>query len=117
MTILRKDTIRPTGRVPAAGQLIGSWPRPKLYPMRRPPASMIVPGETGFHFQPGNAAELRERVEWCSSHLAELRAMRSKAKQAFEANYTGAANAKILLAAYRLAKRAVAGRKASHGHQ
>src|SRR5207302_1444094 len=27
-----------------------------------PPASMIVPGETGFHFQPGNAAELRERV-------------------------------------------------------
>jgi glycosyltransferase involved in cell wall biosynthesis len=78
-----------------------------------PPASMIVPGETGFHFQPGNAAELRERVEWCSSHLAELRAMRGKARQAFEANYTGAANAEILLAAYGMAKRTVAGHKAS----
>jgi len=78
-----------------------------------PPASMIVPEETGFHFQPGNVAALRERVEWCSSHLAELRAMRSKARQAFEANYTGEANAKILQAAYGSAKRTVAGRKAS----
>jgi len=77
-----------------------------------PPALMIVPGETGFHFQPGNAAELRERVEWCSSHLADLRAMRGKARQAFEANYTGAANAKILLTAYGMAKRAVDGGKA-----
>jgi len=78
-----------------------------------PPASMIAPGETGFHFQPGNVAELRKRVEWCSSHLAELRAMRGNARQAFEANYTGAANAKILLAGYASAKRIVAGRKAS----
>ncbi|HEV8183223.1 MAG TPA: glycosyltransferase family 4 protein, partial [Candidatus Angelobacter sp.] len=77
-----------------------------------PPASMIVPGETGFHFQPGNVAELRERVEWCSSHLAELRAIRGRARQAFEANYTGATNAEILLTAYGMAKRAVASRKA-----
>jgi glycosyltransferase involved in cell wall biosynthesis len=76
-----------------------------------PPASMIVSDETGFHFQPGNAKELRKRVEWCSSHLAEVRAMRSKARQTFEANYTGAANAKVLLAAYGMAKRAVAGHK------
>src|ERR1041385_5867322 len=78
-----------------------------------PPASMIVPGETGFHFQPGNVAELRERVEWCSNHLVELRAMRRRARQAFEANYTGAANAEILLTAYGMAKRTVAGRKAN----
>jgi glycosyltransferase involved in cell wall biosynthesis len=77
-----------------------------------PPASMIVPGETGFHFQPGNVAELRERVEWCSSHLAELRAIRGRARQAFEANYTGVTNAEILLTAYGMAKRAVASRKA-----
>ena len=77
-----------------------------------PPASMIAPGETGFHFQPGNVAELRERVEWCSSHLAELRAIRGRARQAFEANYTGVANAEILLTAYGMAKRTVASRKA-----
>jgi len=77
-----------------------------------PPAAMIVPGETGFHFQPGNAPELRERVEWCSRHLVELHAMRERARQAFEANYTGAANAEILLTAYGMAKRAVAGGKA-----
>lgn len=76
-----------------------------------PPASMIIPGETGFHFQPGNVAELRERVEWCSSHRAELRAMRGKARQAFEANYTGAANAEILLKAYGMAKSAIGDRK------
>ena len=78
-----------------------------------PPASMVIQGETGFHFQPGNVAELRERAEWCSTHLAELRAMRGKARQAFEANYTGDANAKILLAAYEMAKHAVAGCKAN----
>jgi glycosyltransferase involved in cell wall biosynthesis len=78
-----------------------------------PPASMIVPGETGFHFQPGNVAELRERVEWCSRHLVDLRAMRGKARQAFEANYTGAANAEILLRGYGMAKRAMAGHKAN----
>jgi hypothetical protein len=39
--------------------------------------------------------------------------MRGKARQAFEANYTGAANAKILMTAYGMAKRAVASRKAN----
>ena len=69
-----------------------------------PPASMVVPGETGFHFTPGNVAELRERVEWCSRNLEQLRAMRSKARQAFEAAYTGAANAAMLLAIYQKAQ-------------
>lgn len=78
-----------------------------------PPASMVIQGETGFHFEPGNVAELRERVEWCSTHITELRAMRGKARQAFEANYTGAANVKMLLTAYEMAKRKAADRKAN----
>ncbi|HZE24904.1 MAG TPA: glycosyltransferase family 4 protein, partial [Blattabacteriaceae bacterium] len=65
-----------------------------------PPATMVVPGETGFHFTPGNVAELRERVEWCSQNLDQLRAMRSKARQVFEDRYTGAANVQMLLAIY-----------------
>jgi len=70
---------------------------------------MIVPGETGFHFTPGSVPELRERVEWCSQNLDQLRAMRPKARQAFESNYTGTANARMLLGIYERA-RAAAGR-------
>src|SRR6476660_3247211 len=69
-----------------------------------PPASMVVAGENGFLFTPGNAAELRERVEWCSSNLASLRGLRSNARRAFEARYTGEANMEILLAIYRAAQ-------------
>jgi len=72
-----------------------------------PSASMLVTGETGFHFQPGNESELRERVEWCSRHLDHLRAMREHARTAFEASYTGSANIEILLSAYRAAQQTV----------
>ncbi len=54
-----------------------------------PPATMVVQGVTGFHFPPGNVAGLRERVEWCSRNLNQVRAMRPKARQAFENSYTG----------------------------
>jgi glycosyltransferase involved in cell wall biosynthesis len=67
---------------------------------------MVVPGETGFHFMPGSVAELRERVEWCSQNLDQLRAMRSRTRQEFENNYTGAANARMLLAIYARAQEA-----------
>ncbi len=69
-------------------------------------ATMVVPGETGFQFKPGSVAELRQRVEWCSQNLDRLRAMRPKARQAFESNYTGAANARMLLAIYERAQEA-----------
>jgi glycosyltransferase involved in cell wall biosynthesis len=67
---------------------------------------MVVPGETGFHFTPSYVAELRERLEWCSRNLDQLRAMRGKARQAFEACYTGSANAGMLLAIYGKAQEA-----------
>jgi glycosyltransferase involved in cell wall biosynthesis len=69
-------------------------------------ANMIVPGETGFQFMPGSVSELRERVEWCSQNLDQLRAMRSNARQVFENNYTGVANARMLLAIYKRAQEA-----------
>jgi glycosyltransferase involved in cell wall biosynthesis len=69
-------------------------------------ATMVVPGETGFQFKPGSVAELRERVEWCSQNLDQLRAMRPKARQAFESNYTGTANARRLLGIYERARAA-----------
>jgi glycosyltransferase involved in cell wall biosynthesis len=69
-----------------------------------PPATMVVHGVTGFHFAPGNVAEFRERVEWCSRNLNQLRAMRANARQAFENSYTGAANVQMLLAIYERAR-------------
>jgi glycosyltransferase involved in cell wall biosynthesis len=69
-------------------------------------ASMVVPGETGFHFTPGHVADLRERVEWCSQNLDQVRAMRSRARQEFEGNYTGTANARRLMAIYERAQEA-----------
>jgi len=74
-------------------------------------ATMVVPGETGFHFTPGSVAELRERVEWCSQNLDQLQAMRPRARQVFENSYTGAANARMLLAIYERARAA-----AGHAH-
>jgi glycosyltransferase involved in cell wall biosynthesis len=69
-------------------------------------ASMVVPGETGFHFTPGHVADLRERMEWCSQNLDQVRAMRSRARQEFEGNYTGTANARMLMAIYKRAQEA-----------
>jgi glycosyltransferase involved in cell wall biosynthesis len=70
------------------------------------PSGMVVPGKTGFHFTPGDAVALRERVEWCSRNLQELHGLRRNARAAFEEKYSGAANAEALLAIYRRAQEA-----------
>jgi glycosyltransferase involved in cell wall biosynthesis len=80
-----------------------------------PPASMVAPGKTGFHFEPGNANELRERVEWCSRNLAEIRSLRTNARRAFEENYTGPANLEMLIRIYEQARQRVSGRRAREG--
>jgi glycosyltransferase involved in cell wall biosynthesis len=80
-----------------------------------PPASIISHGETGFHFQPGNVSELRDRVEWCSRNIEQLRSMRGSARQAFEATYTGTANAEILLKIYRMAQETAASPRKTSG--
>jgi glycosyltransferase involved in cell wall biosynthesis len=66
-----------------------------------PPVSMVTPGQTGFHFSPGNASELRQQVEWCTRNAAEVHALRANCRAAFEAQYTGAANIEMLLTIYR----------------
>ncbi len=68
-----------------------------------PPGAMVVSGETGFHFAPANVAELREKVEWCSTNLDRVRGLRTAARRAFESSYTGAANAELLLRIYQKA--------------
>jgi glycosyltransferase involved in cell wall biosynthesis len=71
-------------------------------------ASMVTPGENGYHFAPGDVVALRRQVEWCSRNLESVRALRKNARAAFEDRYTGAANAEALLAIYRRAREAQA---------
>jgi glycosyltransferase involved in cell wall biosynthesis len=78
-----------------------------------PPSSMVVAGETGFHFAPANVAELREKVEWCSANLDRVRSLRAAARRAFETSYTGAANMELLLRVYQKAQAPLA--KANQG--
>jgi glycosyltransferase involved in cell wall biosynthesis len=78
-----------------------------------PPNTMVVSGETGFHFKPGNVSELRERVEWCSHNIGALRELRKAARKAFEAKYTGVANAERLVDIYRMAQQATASSRAT----
>jgi glycosyltransferase involved in cell wall biosynthesis len=69
-------------------------------------ASMVAPGENGYHFAPGDAADLRRQIEWCSRNLESMRALRKNARAAFEEKYAGATNAEALLAIYRRAQEA-----------
>ena len=68
-----------------------------------PPAAMVVPGLTGYHFVPGSISSLRERVEWCARNLQDVRALRKNARAAFEEKFTGTASAILLMDAYKKA--------------
>ena len=68
-------------------------------------ATMVVPGENGYHFAPGDALALRQQVEWCSRNLDNVRALRGTTRATFERKYTGAANASLLLAIYDRARK------------
>ncbi|HWZ41873.1 MAG TPA: glycosyltransferase family 4 protein [Candidatus Saccharimonadales bacterium] len=72
-------------------------------------ASMVTPGETGFHFEPGNAVDLREKISRCSRNLGEVRSLRAQARAEFELRYGGSANTVMLLAIYRKAQESMAG--------
>ena len=65
--------------------------------------SMVEPDKTGFHFEPGDPADLRRMAEWCSCNLATVSALRSNARAEFDAKYTGPANAQALIGIYRRA--------------
>jgi glycosyltransferase involved in cell wall biosynthesis len=67
-------------------------------------ASIVIRGETGFHFPPGDTVALKEQVEWCSRNLEQVRAMRRAARAAFEQKFTGRKSLEFLLNIYRRAR-------------
>jgi glycosyltransferase involved in cell wall biosynthesis len=67
-------------------------------------ASLVMPGQIGFHFPAGDVSALSERVKWCSQNLPEVRSLRKAARMVFERKFTGPQNLALLLSIYQHAQ-------------
>ena len=65
--------------------------------------SLVEHGRTGLRFRPGDPAELARRVEWSSSHPAEMDRMRGRTRSEFEAEYSAEKNYRTLREIYQRA--------------
>jgi glycosyltransferase involved in cell wall biosynthesis len=63
-------------------------------------STLIDHGRTGLHFHPDDPKDLAARVEWASSHPAQLDRMREEARAEYEAKYTAKRNYELLGAIY-----------------
>jgi len=67
-------------------------------------AELIDHGRTGLLFDPGNADDLADTVQYLFAHREEATHMRIMARQEYLQKYTAAANYENLMGIYRLAK-------------
>ena len=63
-------------------------------------AETVEDGFTGLHFEPGNARDLADKVQWAHEHANEMAHMGRNARTVYEAEYTPEKNYPILLAIY-----------------
>jgi glycosyltransferase involved in cell wall biosynthesis len=63
-------------------------------------STLIDHGRTGLHFHPDDPKDLAARVEWASSHPAQVDRMRGEARAEYEAKYTAERNYQLLVAIY-----------------
>ncbi len=75
-------------------------------------SGLISDGVTGFHFRPGDAADLARCVRHAVSNPGRLKCMRSNARAAFERNHTSDANYSALMKVYDDANRSKPGARA-----
>jgi glycosyltransferase involved in cell wall biosynthesis len=64
---------------------------------------VVEEGKTGVHFEPGNAADLAEKVEWAWTHPRELETMGEAGRAEYMNKYTATANYEALMRIYRQA--------------
>lgn len=64
------------------------------------PAELIEDGQTGLHFEVGNADDLAAKIRWASEHPGEMRAMGQRARSAYEDRYSADVTYGGLLSAY-----------------
>lgn len=55
-------------------------------------AELVEPHYNGLRFQPGDVADLYEKINWTIEHPAEMEEMRSNARKEFENRYTAKKN-------------------------
>ena len=77
-------------------------------------AEIVSDGETGLHFRAGDAGDLTAKLEWAQEHPAEMRGMRTAARQCYEANYTAEKNCGALIRAYQKAREGFSGAEVLH---
>ncbi len=63
-------------------------------------AASIDDGRTGLLFEPGNAADLAEKLRWAETHSDEMAIMGQSALAEYEARYTPEKNYKMLMEIY-----------------
>lgn len=63
-------------------------------------AEIVEDGYTGLHFEPGNAQDLAQKVQWLYDHPVECRQMGDNARREYEAKYTPERNYQILMKIY-----------------
>ena len=66
-------------------------------------AELIEPGQTGLHFQPGDADDLSRQLQWAFANPDALAAMRLNCRERFETHYTSGENLRLMEATYRRA--------------
>lgn len=67
-------------------------------------AELVEDGVTGLHFNPGDPADLAEKVRWAQAHPAEMAAMGRNARLRYERSYTPEANYTRLMEIYEEAR-------------
>jgi glycosyltransferase involved in cell wall biosynthesis len=70
-------------------------------------ASLIRDGQTGLLFEPGNSADLAEKLAWAEAHPDEMIRMGKAARLEYETNYTPEINYLQLMAIYEEALNAI----------
>lgn len=63
-------------------------------------AELVREGETGLLFEPGDAADLAQKLAWAQAHPDEMARMGRNARAVYEANYTAAINYRQLMTIY-----------------
>lgn len=64
-------------------------------------AELINDGVTGLLFEPGNAKDLADKLQWADSHPEAMLIMGKEARREYEAKYTSVINFEQLMAIYK----------------
>ncbi len=62
---------------------------------------LVVEGQTGLMFEPGNAQDLAEKIRWAAENPLEMMRMGTQARSRYEDRYTAERNIDLLVSIYR----------------